>query len=398
MSPQADYIVANGTGAAVRSDINGQLAAIVSNNSGATEPATMYAYQWWADTTTGLLKLRNSANSAWISLFQLDGEWTTLPIENGTAAAPSIYFKDSGTDTGIYSPGADQVAISTGGTVRTIVDSSGRMLVGTSTYTGNGKLVAAGNTGGSAGTLDICSTGSRPTAADTDIGYIRWYVADNSSSNAHYASIYASSDGASSSVSDIPGRLVFSTTADGGATPTERMRITQGGNLCINSTGSDNSTGGPLCITGRGTQGMSTWNIGTNGYAALYFNNASGSKVGDIVVNSGGTAYNTTSDYRLKENIVPLTGAVDRLNQLQVHRFNFIADPDTTVDGFIAHEAQEVVPECATGTKDEVDDEGNPVYQGIDQSKLVPLLTAALQEAIAKIEALETRLSALEAA
>jgi len=133
MSPQADYIVANGTGAAVRSDINGQLAAIVSNNSGATQPATMYAYQWWADTTTGLLKLRNSANSAWITLFQLDGEWTTLPIENGTAAAPSIYFKDSGTDTGIYSPGADQVAITTGGTVRTTVDSSGRLLVGTST-------------------------------------------------------------------------------------------------------------------------------------------------------------------------------------------------------------------------------------------------------------------------
>jgi hypothetical protein len=88
-----------------------------------------------------------------------------------------------------------------------------------------------------------------------------------------------------------------------------------------------------------------------------------------------------------------LTGAADRVNQLQVHRFNFIADPDETVDGFIAHEAQAVVPECVTGTKDEVDDEGNPVYQGIDQSKLVPLLTAALQEALAKIETLEQRLS-----
>jgi hypothetical protein len=118
MSPQADFVVANGTGAAVRSDINNQLAAIVSNSSGATEPATMYAYQWWADTTTGLLKLRNAANNGWITLFQLDGEWSTLAVENGTAAAPSIYFKDSGTDTGIYSPGTDQVAISTGGTVR----------------------------------------------------------------------------------------------------------------------------------------------------------------------------------------------------------------------------------------------------------------------------------------
>lgn len=78
----------------------------------------MYAYQWWADTTTGLLKLRNSANNAWITIRQLDGEFSTVPVENGSAAAPSIFFKDSGTDTGLFSPGADQVAISTGGTLR----------------------------------------------------------------------------------------------------------------------------------------------------------------------------------------------------------------------------------------------------------------------------------------
>jgi hypothetical protein len=68
VSPQADYVVSNGTGAAVRSDINGQLAAIVTNNSGATEPTTTYAYQWWPDTTTGLLKIRNAANSAWVTV------------------------------------------------------------------------------------------------------------------------------------------------------------------------------------------------------------------------------------------------------------------------------------------------------------------------------------------
>jgi hypothetical protein len=118
------------------------------------------------------------------------------------------------------------------------------------------------------------------------------------------------------------------------------------------------------------------------------FYNPNGS-VGSISLSGSATAFNTSSDYRLKENVVPLTGAADRLNQLQVRRFNFIADPSTVVDGFIAHEAQAVVPECVTGTKDEVDDEGNPVYQGIDQSKLVPLLAAALQEALARIEALE---------
>jgi hypothetical protein len=130
---QHDYVIANGTGAAVRSDLNNALAAIVSQNSGATTPSTTYAYQWWADTTTGFLKLRNSANSAWITLFQLDGEWSTIALENGTAAAPSIYFKDSGTDTGFYSPGANQVGISTGGTARLTIDANGNVDIDSNT-------------------------------------------------------------------------------------------------------------------------------------------------------------------------------------------------------------------------------------------------------------------------
>jgi len=129
MSPQADYIVANGTGAAVRSDINGQLAAIVSNNSGATEPGTMYAYQWWPDTTTGLLKIRNAANSAWVTVGTLastnlgllpvaGGTMTgVLAVTAGTAALPGIAVSGD-LNTGIYSPGADQLAISTNGVER----------------------------------------------------------------------------------------------------------------------------------------------------------------------------------------------------------------------------------------------------------------------------------------
>lgn len=101
-----------------------------------------------------------------------------------------------------------------------------------------------------------------------------------------------------------------------------------------------------------------------------------------------GVAYNTSSDYRLKENVVSLDSAIDRVKALSPCRFNFIGE-QRTVDGFLAHEAQAVVPESVVGNKDAVDSEGNPVYQGIDQSKLVPLLTAALQEAIARIEVLE---------
>ena len=104
--------------------------------------------------------------------------------------------------------------------------------------------------------------------------------------------------------------------------------------------------------------------------------NGQGSNRGSIAITSGGVSYNTGSDYRLKENVVELTGAKARLQQLPVKRFNFIVDP---------------------GTHNEVDSAGNPVYQGIDQAKLVPLLTAALQEAFAEIAALTARVETLEA-
>jgi hypothetical protein len=108
------------------------------------------------------------------------------------------------------------------------------------------------------------------------------------------------------------------------------------------------------------------------------------------------TAYNTSSDYRLKENVTYDFDAITRLKQLKPARFNFIVEPNKTIDGFLAHEVQSVIPEAITGTKDEIDSEGNPVYQGIDQSKLTPILTKALQEAIAKIEQLEARITTLE--
>jgi hypothetical protein len=118
--------------------------------------------------------------------------------------------------------------------------------------------------------------------------------------------------------------------------------------------------------------------------------------VGNISTNGSSTLYNTSSDHRLKENVVDLTGAITRLNQLEPKRFNFIADSDTIVDGFIAHEVQSIVPEAITGTYNEVDSDSNPVYQSIDQSKLVPLLTAAIKEQQAIIDDLKARIEALE--
>jgi hypothetical protein len=134
---------------------------------------------------------------------------------------------------------------------------------------------------------------------------------------------------------------------------------------------------------------------GSTDYRPLNFRNGSASIVGSVAHTNTSTSYNTSSDYRLKEDIIEIDGSIDRLKALKPCNFKWKSD-GTRADGFIAHEAQEVVPEAVTGTKDAVDEEGNPDYQGIDQAKLVPLLTKALQEAVAKIESLEARVAALE--
>ena len=120
------------------------------------------------------------------------------------------------------------------------------------------------------------------------------------------------------------------------------------------------------------------------------------SQKGSIGMNAYGTQFNTSSDYRLKENAVILTDGIQRVKQLQPKRFNFIGFADQTLDGFLAHEVSDIVPEAVTGEKDAVDENNDPVHQVIDQSKIVPLLTAALKEAISKIEDLETRIQILE--
>jgi len=134
---------------------------------------------------------------------------------------------------------------------------------------------------------------------------------------------------------------------------------------------------------------MDTTDTSNFGHKYVSFTKGVSTENGSISSSGAGIAYNTSSDYRLKENVTALTDATDRLKQLSVYRFNFISDPDQTVDGFIAHEVQEHVPEAVTGVKDAVDADGNIISQGIDQSKLVPLLVSALQNAIARIEALE---------
>lgn len=173
----------------------------------------------------------------------------------------------------------------------------------------------------------------------------------------------------------------------------KRMQVGSSGNI---SWASEGSAGFQYNVdTDPGRPYFKNWVNSTATKNQFTFNNPNG-EVGRITTASSSTSYLTSSDYRLKENNVLINDGITRVKLLKPYRFNFITDADNTVDGFFAHEVQDVVPEAIAGTKDEVDSEGNPVYQGIDQAKLVPLLTAALQEAITKIEDLETRIQALE--
>ena len=171
----------------------------------------------------------------------------------------------------------------------------------------------------------------------------------------HFASLlaeYATLDGAPDGNG---GRLSFSTTPSGGTTPVERMRILESGAVVMSTDATfAQEQSAKLTLRSTGSYVLACKRDGTATEGQVAFSNANG-RVGTITTSGSATAYNTSSDYRLKENIVSLTGAAERLKRLKPVRFSFKVDPKKTVDGFIAHEAQEVIPEAVTGVKDEVD-------------------------------------------
>tara|TARA_Y100001938_G_C7952466_1_gene360002 strand:- start:47 stop:775 length:729 start_codon:yes stop_codon:yes gene_type:complete len=191
------------------------------------------------------------------------------------------------------------------------------------------------------------------------------------------------SDGSSGQFfkTDGSGSLSFDTVSAG-------VSLSNGSNnRVVTATGSD-GLNGESGLTFDGT----TLNINLSGSGtAMHFYRA-GALNGSITVSSSNTHFNTSSDYRLKENIVDITDATDRIKKLKPKRFNFIADKtNTVVDGFLAHEVSSIVPEAITGEKDAVDSDGKIMPQGIDQSKLVPLLVKTIQELEARIAVLESK-------
>jgi len=173
------------------------------------------------------------------------------------------------------------------------------------------------------------------------------------------------------------------------------LQILSGGTVLIGATTATSVAKLQLVSSNAFYGFVDTAQVSNLGNPAGFFNSAK-TFVGGISTNNTSTAFNTSSDYRLKENVKPITDALSRLNQLKPSRFNFIADADKIVDGFIAHEVQDIVPEAISGEKNAINEDGTPKYQGIDQSKIVPLLTAAIQEQQNIIEDLKSRIQTLE--
>ena len=304
---------------------------------------------------------------------------------DGSASAPAITGTDSNTG---FSFGSDFLNINTGGTKRVKIESNGRVGIGEGTPASSLHISGSDATarlivqrGANQGQFGVAADGATVIDAQGTDG-----------TDGHFA-FYAENE--------------------------KKFAIASNGSFkfhqdSTNSPGVNNSThGGSLTESTIGTalflsKDAIVLHLNRNNTGEIVKFRRNGTTKGNIHINASRVAYNTTSDYRLKENAVAISDGITRLKTLKPYKFNFKDDPTNTLDGFFAHEVT-AVAEAVTGTKDAVAvqadiDEGlatvigEPIYQSLDQSKLVPLLTAALQEAVGKIETLETKVAALEAA
>lgn len=286
---------------------------------------------------------------------------------DGSAGTPAVQGAD--TNTGMFFPAADTIAFAEGGAEAMRIDSSGNVGIGTSSPVARLNVSVADGGG-----VVISNTN------DTHTGALSF---GDTSANSSGRISYDHSSNA----------LRFDTNGS------ERARINTSGDLLVNTTSSGVSAKFQVTRSG-GTPAAIHNSGGTSGFfnQILFLNNAGTADIGYISrTNDNTTTYNTTSDYRLKENIKPMAGALARVALLKPCTYTWKSD-GSAGEGFVAHELQEVVPAAVTGEKDAVKEDGSIKPQGIDTSFLVATLTAAIQEQQALIESLTARIAALEGA
>jgi hypothetical protein len=315
----------------------------------------------------------------------LDGTNGVSDID-GTAATPAIRGTDA--NTGIFFPAADTIAFSEGGAEAMRITSAGDVGIGTTSP--SQKLAVAG---GIASTTSISALAASTAFFDFNGGNARFAAVSGTTGTAAPITLsqYSSngSVGRDAVVIDSSGMVNVGTSGNG--------EIYVGRNTTIANAKLEVTGSGNMLVTNNTDTGVGAINVL---YIVRNTNN-----VGTIQCTNIATSFNTSSDYRLKENIAPMTGALATVAQLKPVTYKWKID-GSDGQGFIAHELQAVVPDCVTGEKDAMetytDEDGNEQTrikaQGIDTSFLVATLTAAIQELNAKVDAQAARIAALEAA
>jgi hypothetical protein len=293
----------------------------------------------------------------------LDGS-NGLSDVDGTAATPAIRGTD--TNTGIFFPAADTIAFSEGGTEAMRIDGSGNVGIGVTSPSQK---------------LDVF--GSVRLAFAGGNNYVEFESANN---------FIGRNSAGNLAINVASGQNIISS-----AGGTERMRLTSDGGLRLSTTGTLWSANERLTVQAVAAGSVATFRAQQGATEMqIIFVGTSNALAGYIQVGTTSTSYVTSSDYRLKENIAPMTGALAVVQQLKPVTYNWKID-GSSGQGFIAHELQEFVPDAVCGNKDDANEDGSIKPQGIDTSFLVATLTAAIQELKAELDTVKTELAALKA-
>ena len=324
-----------------------------------------------------------------IPLSQLDSNFTT-PVTIGTTTVAlgntttTLAGLTSVATNTLTSAAATALTLQSAGSTAIFVDTGQNVGIGTSspiTYT-TGTVLAVNSSG--AETIPLALVNSN-AAANTQVSLA--FTPNTNIPLAKISAIRTSAGGLTA--------MTFGTFS--GSAVTEAMRILSGGGVCINTTAEIGSGSPRLSLAFNGTTQWLTNSNDTVGQSGArhqtFFSN--GSEVGRITTTTTATTYTTSSDYRLKQDIAPMTGALAKVAQLKPVTYKWKLN-NSDSDGFIAHELAEVCPNAVTGEKDAIDADGNIISQGIDTSFLVATLTAAIQEQQALITTLTARITALE--